>query len=48
MNYTPSMQNENNVAMSLYAGDTDVTVRSGSIKLDTDKLDRSIKMLEPI
>jgi hypothetical protein len=45
MNDIPSIQNDNNVAMSLDADDTNVTVRSGSRKMATDKLNSTIKML---
>jgi hypothetical protein len=47
MNDIPNVHNDNNAAMSLYADDTNVTVRSGSRKLAAGKLNSAIKMLEP-
>lgn len=35
------------MAISLYADDSNVTVRSGSIKLTLNKLNSAMKMLEP-
>jgi hypothetical protein len=47
MNDITSVENDSNVAVSMYADDTKVTVRSGSVQLAVNKLSDIIKTLEP-
>jgi hypothetical protein len=46
INDIPSVENDNNVAVSMYADDTNVTVRSGSVQLTVNKLSDVIKTLK--
>jgi hypothetical protein len=47
INDLPYIESDNNVAVSIYADDTSVTVRSGSIQLAVNKLNHVFKILEP-
>jgi hypothetical protein len=47
INDLPCAENDNNVAVSTYADDTNVTVRSGNAQLAVNKLNNVIKTLEP-
>jgi hypothetical protein len=47
INDLPCIKNDNNVAVSMHADDTTVTVRSGSIKLAVRKLNDAIRILKP-
>jgi hypothetical protein len=47
INDIQSVENYNNVAVSMYANDMNVTVRSGSVQLAVNKLSDVIKILEP-
>jgi hypothetical protein len=46
-NDIPSIQNDYNVNISLYAVDTNVTIRSESMQLTTNMLYTAVKILEP-
>jgi hypothetical protein len=47
INDLPCLENDNNVAVSMYADDTSVTVRSGSTRLAIRKLTDAIEILQP-
>jgi hypothetical protein len=47
INDTPIAENDNNVAILIYADDTNITVRSGNIRLAANKVSNAIKCLEP-
>jgi retron-type reverse transcriptase len=42
-----SVQNDSNVAISVYADDTNISVRSGSVDIAVGKLNYAIAILEP-
>jgi hypothetical protein len=46
-NNVPSVENDSSVAFSVYVGDTNITVRSGSIRLAVNNLSSAITSLEP-
>jgi hypothetical protein len=46
INDIPSVENNNNVAISIYADGTNITVRSGNIRLAANKFSNAIKSLE--
>jgi retron-type reverse transcriptase len=47
INDIPSVENYSNVAISVYADDTNISVRSGSIDIAVRKLNSAIGLLEP-
>jgi hypothetical protein len=47
INDIPSVQNDANVAISVYADDTNISVRSGSIGIAVRKLNAAVALLEP-
>jgi retron-type reverse transcriptase len=47
INDIPTVENHSNIAMSVYADDTNISVRSGSIDIAVRKLNSVIGLLEP-
>jgi hypothetical protein len=47
INDIPSVENDSNVAISVYADDTKISVRSGSVDIAVGKLNYAIALLEP-
>ena len=47
INDIPSIENDSNIAISVYADDTNISVRSGSIDIAVRKLNSAIRLLEP-
>jgi hypothetical protein len=47
INDIPSITNDSNVAISVYADDTNISVRSGSLDVAVRELNASITLLEP-
>jgi hypothetical protein len=47
INDIPSVENDSNVAISVYAHDTNISVRSGSVDIAICKLNYAIALLEP-
>jgi hypothetical protein len=47
INDIPSVENDSNVAISVYADDTTISVRSGSVDIAVRKLNAAMGLLEP-
>jgi hypothetical protein len=47
INDIPSVENDSNIAIPIYADDTHISVRSGSIDIAVRKLNAAIGLLEP-
>jgi hypothetical protein len=47
INNIPSVENNSNVAISVYAVDTNISVRSGNVDIAVGKLNYAIALLEP-
>jgi hypothetical protein len=47
INDIPSIENDPNVAISIYADDTNISVRSGRLDIAIPKLNNAIRLLEP-
>jgi hypothetical protein len=47
INDIPSVENDSNVTISVYADDTNISVRSGSVDITVGKLNYAKALLEP-
>jgi hypothetical protein len=47
INDAPSVENDSNIAISVYADGTNISVRSGGVDIAVRKLNAAIGLLEP-